>query len=161
MESIMGYFPGSPIDWIVLGGIFVVVVIDSLHSGVGRAVAASMAMPLAHIHYLLVEKTVTIGTLPILQSPVAKTVIFALFFFTLYFLVRRTNAEYLTDFSGPIRVILAGTATAIIFLIIWLMEPALNQWWMPNEVIHAVFAEKFHLFWLLGAYAALSYASNA
>lgn len=161
MESVIGFFPGNPIDWIVLGGIFVVVVIDSLHSGVGRAVAASMAMPLAHVHFSLVGKTVTIGTLPLLQSPYAKTAIFVLFFFTLYFLIRRTNAEYITDFSGPIRVILAGTATAVIFITIWLIEPTLNQWWTPNQMVHTVFAEKFHLFWLLGAYAALSYASNA
>lgn len=160
MGSITGLFSGIPVDWLVLGGILVVIAVDALRSGVGRAVAVSIAMPLASVHYSFVEHTVTIGSLPILQLPIAKTALFAFFFITLYFLIRRSSTEYLTSFSGPTQVILAGAATAVIFMCVWIMEPVLNVWWMPNEMVQAIFSEKFHLFWLLGAYSTLAFAKG-
>ncbi len=158
MGNITGIISGLPVDWFVLGGILVVIALDSLRSGVGRAVAVSIAMPLASVHYSFVPHTITIGTLPILQNPMAQTALFAFFFITLYLLIRRSSSEYLTSFSGPTQVILAGAATAIIFMCVWLMEPVLNQWWMPNQTVQTVFAEQFHLFWLLAAYSILAFA---
>ena len=160
MGTLTSVFHSLPLDWVILGGIVVVIGIDSLRSGVGRACALAAALPIALLLHSLLTKAALIGSLGVLSgSTLAQALTFGGIVLLSYVLVRRMGLEYLDGGMGePIQAVLAGGAVAILFNIIWLQVPALDTLWHVGPQIQAVFAENFRLWWLLGAYAALAFA---
>jgi hypothetical protein len=159
MSGVFSLFTALPVDWLILGGIAVVVALDSLRSGIGRAISLSLALSLALLIFPLVEQTVFIGTLEILQTPAMQAALFGALTAALFLLMRRLGFDYLDSGMGePVQALLAGAATAVVLICVWLQVPILNDWWTFNTTIQTFFAEQYRLLWLLGAYAVLAFA---
>ena len=160
MGSITGFLSTVPFDYIVLGGIVVVIGADSIRSGVGRACALAAALPIALLLYSLLGKALLIGTIAALTaSAISQTITFGVIVVLAYLLVRRMGLEYLDGGMGePIQAVLAGGAVAVVFAVVWLQLPALNSFWHFKPQISALFAESYRLWWLIGAYTALAFA---
>lgn len=160
MGNIAGYFTSIPIDWFVLCGLLILIGLDVLRSGVGRACALAVALPItlflsSHLHSAIVLSSVT----SLIPSVYAEAVIFAAIALISYFLVRRMGLEFLDGGIGqPIQALFAGAAVTVIFAIVWLQTPALHSLPQLGPQVQALFAENFRLFWLLGAYGALAFA---
>jgi hypothetical protein len=159
MDAVTGIFATVPLDWFILGGILIVIALDTLRSGLGRAVALSIALVGAVVLHALIGKTIFVGSLDALSSPMIQGVVFGVIVVALFFLIRRMGLDYVESGMGePIQAILAGAATAIVLAVIWLQIPELNALWQLGSQAQAIFAEQFRLFWLLGAFAALAFA---
>ena len=160
MGNITSILHTLPLDWVILGGIVVVIGIDSLRSGVGRACAFAAALPIALLLHSLLSKAALVGSLGILTgSTLAQALVFGCIVLLSYILVRRMGLEYLDGGMGePIQAVLAGGAVAILFIIIWLQVPALTTIWHFGPQLQGIFAENFRLWWLIGAYSALAFA---
>lgn len=160
LHSVTGIFTGIPIDWIILGVLGVIVAIDSLRSGIGRACAMALALPVAVLLYSLVEKTAVLGTVSALSStPMAQAITFAVIAVVCYLLVRRMALEYVESGTGePVQALLAGAAATVVFIIAWQQVPALQSLWHLSPQVSAIFSESYRLIWLLGAYLALAFA---
>ena len=160
LDAITRLFTGIPFDWLILGGLAVLLALDSLRSGIGRACAIALALPIAAFLFSFVEKTAVlsgIGTLS--ASPAAESATFGVVFIACYFIVRRMALEYVESGTGePIQALLAGVAATIVVVIVWLQIPALSELWQLNDSIQAFFSESYRLLWLLGAYSALAFA---
>lgn len=159
-SSVTGTLTGIPYDWMALGGLAVLIALDSLRSGIGRACAISLALPLAMILYSLVGKTAFIGSVAVLNSsPIAQLATFGIFAVGTYLLVRRMSLEYIDSGAGePVQALLAGAAATAVIAVVWLQLPMGREIWPISNTIEALFAEQFRLFWLAGSYLMLAFA---
>ncbi|OGG60010.1 hypothetical protein A2765_00910 [Candidatus Kaiserbacteria bacterium RIFCSPHIGHO2_01_FULL_56_24] len=160
LHSVTGFFTGIPLDWIILGVLVILIALDSLRSGIGRACAIALALPVAVLLYSLVEKTAVLGTVSALSAtPMAQAITFGVIAVVCYLLVRRMALEYVESGTGePIQALLAGGATTIVFIIAWEQVPALQSLWHMSDRVNAIFSESYRLIWLLGAYVGLAFA---
>jgi hypothetical protein len=159
LGNIQEFFGSLPLDWIVLSVIVIVVALDSLRSGIGRALAVSVALPLTYLLFTLADSAFLTWAQGLFSTPFMQVAVFAALFVAVYVLVRRMGLDYVDSGMGePVQAILAGVATAVVFVCIWLQEPVLGNLWQMSGQIVTAFSEQFRLWWLLGAYAALAFA---
>lgn len=157
--SVTGIVAGIPYDWLALGGIVVLLALDSLRSGIGRASALALSLPLALVLFSLVAQTAFVGSLPLPATPMAQLAVFGVLTFLLYFAVRRMGLDYVDSGRGePVQSLLAGVAAGVVVIIVWLLLPMSGEIWNVSNQIHAVFAEQYRLLWFMGAYLALAFA---
>ena len=160
LEEGISFFKSIPLDLVVFGGIIIVIALDGLRSGLGRALAISLALPLSLLMYSLVGKAIVISTLTFLfATPTAEAITFGVIVILMYLLLRRMGFNYIDSGVGePIQSLLAGAAVAVIFAIVWLQLPILDTFWNFGNNVKAVFSDDFKLWWLLGAYVGLAFA---
>ncbi|MFZ2886486.1 MAG: hypothetical protein WA021_01565 [Minisyncoccia bacterium] len=157
--GITSFFTGLPLDWLLLGGIGIGIALDALRSGVGRAIAVSIALPLAFVLYSLTDQALVFSSLGDSLSTVLGAAIFAVLFVLAYLLVRRMGIDYLDGGMGePIQALMAGAAVIVVIVCIWLEIPVLNELYQSNGQLVSLFSEKFRFWWLIGAYATLVFA---
>lgn len=156
----MAFFSGIPLDYVILGGIVLVIALDSLRSGIGRACAIAVALPLTMLLYPLLKSGVLTSSATFLfETPLSQALTFGALLIVSYFLARRMGLEFIDGGMGePIQAIIAGISIAIIFTVIWIQLPALDTLWHFSDQITSLFTEKFRLWWLLASYAALAFA---
>lgn len=158
--AVTGIFSGVPYDWLVFGGLTLLIALDSLRSGIGRASSIALSLPVAGVLYELVSKTAYLGSIPVLTaSPAAQAGTFAVVALASYLLVRRIALEYIESGVGePVQALLAGCAATVVIIVVWLHVPVLEPIWQLSDKVHAIFSESYRLIWLLGAYLALAFA---
>lgn len=157
MEALDGMFRIVPLDFVILGSIAIVVALDSMRSGIGRASALVVALTSALFFSSLLSDTAFIGK--IVSSPMMKIGAFIALVAVNYFFLRRMGLEYLSGGIGqPLQSALAGIAATAVCAVIWLSVPGLSEYWEFSNSIQAIFAEQFRLIWLLGAFGALAFA---
>lgn len=159
MGNITGFVSAVPLDYFIVGGIILIIAIDSLRSGIGRAVALSIALTLSIVFHELLSTSAFLGGLPLLSSDAAAAGAIAALVVIAYILVRRMGLEYIDGGMGqPVQAAIASLAVTIVLIVTWLGIPALTDIWQFNTQIQMLFAESYRLFWLLGAFAALAFA---
>ena len=159
MGNIAGFIQAVPIDWFILGGILVLVGLDTLRCGIGRACALAVALPLALFLHSLIDSAAFLGGVGFFASSTGSVGVFAALLIASYILVRRMGLDYIDGGMGqPVQALLAGAAVTAIFAVVWLQLPLFDSLWHFDTQVSAIFAEQFRLFWLLGAYAALAFA---
>jgi hypothetical protein len=157
MDALQGVFQAVALDYVLLCGIAILVALDTLRSGLGRAAALVITLSLAAFLMSLVPDTAFLASA--ISSDVLHAVAFGALIVALYFLTRRMGLEFLSGGMGqPLQAALAGVAVAAVATVVWLSVPALESYWEFGPQLQAIFAEEFRLFWLLGAYAALAVA---
>ena len=156
MDAVRGLFESVPLDYFFLGGFALLVALDALRSGTGRAAAIAVALPAAAMLFAYAPDAPVLGGA--LSSPLVEAGFFLLFAIVMYFAMRRMGLEFLSNGMGqPLSAALAGVATTVIVAVIWMHIPALQEFWDFGPPLQAIFAEQFRLFWLLGAFAALAF----
>ncbi|MEK7155561.1 MAG: hypothetical protein AAB734_01645 [Patescibacteria group bacterium] len=159
METISGIFAAVPLDYFLLGAVAVVVALDTMRSGIGRAAALAVALPVALLLHSLLGTTAFIGNIAALDSGMMQAAVFGAILALSYLLVRRMGLEYVDGGMGqPIQSLIAGVALAVIFAVIWQESAVLGVLWQFDSPVTSLFAGSYRLFWLLGAYAALAFA---
>ncbi len=156
---VTGFFSGIPFDILILVGAMIVIALDSLRSGIGRACAIALSLPIALSLVNLIEKTFVIKDVAILSSSArAEVISFAVMFLLVYLLVRRISLEYIESGMGePVQALLASAAAVAVFVVVWMQFPASSVWPM-GESVRAIFAEQYHFAWLMGSYLILAFA---
>lgn len=157
MDILEGVFKSVPLDYFFLGGIALVLALDAMRSGIGRAAALVVALTSALFFSSLLSDTVFIGAT--IETPILQIVAFVALVAVNYFFLRRMGLEYLSGGIGqPLQSALAGVATAAVCAVIWLSVPGLSDYWEFGNGVRALFSEQFRLLWLLGAFGALAFA---
>ena len=144
----------------MLGGVALILAADSLRSGMGRAAALAVALPLTLVLHSFLKTAVVLGSVSALSgSSMVQAGVFAVLLALSYFMVRRMGLDFLNGGTGqPIQAILVGVAAAAILAIVWLQVPVLSQILPFSGQTKAILAEQFRFWWLLGAYLALAFA---
>ena len=160
LDAVIGMFTSIPLDWIILGALVVLIALDSLRSGIGRACAISLALPAALLLFSLSQKAVILKDVDSLNSsPMIQLAVFGIIALACYLLARRMALEYIESGTGePIQALLAGGAATVVLIVVWLQLPMTDSVWHLSDKVHAVFSESYRLVWLLGAYLGLAFA---
>ncbi len=157
MDAVTGIFSAVPFDYVVLGGVFLALALDSLRNGIGRAAAFAVALPLAVMIHSLLSSAAFVGG--IVEDDVVGIGVFGIVIAMMYLLVRRIGLDFLDGGIGqPMQAIIASAAATIVCAVVWLHADSLHTLWNFNDSIQALFAERWRFFWLIGAYAALAFA---
>lgn len=159
MDVISGTFSSVPTDWFIFGAIVIVLTLDSLRSGIGRACSIALAAPLALFIFSLVDSAAFIGGTDALAAPMTRALIFGICLVLSFLAVRRISDQYIDGGMGQlVHAIIASTATAVVLFVIWLSVPEFSAVYQFGPAITNVFSEGFRIWWLLGAYAGLVFA---
>lgn len=160
LDAVTGMFTSIPLDWIILGALVVLIALDSLRSGIGRACAISLALPLALFLFSQLQKAIVISDISALRdNTLVQGGVFVVLALASYLLVRRIVFEHIDSGTGePIQALLAGGAATAVLIIVWLQLPMTDSLWHLSDKVHAVFSEPYRLVWLLGAYLGLAFA---
>ncbi len=158
-SAAQGLLNSFPIHWFILGGFFVIIVLDSLRSGTARATALAVALPFAAFLSTLIPITAFIKDQAFIAQGRGPIVLFVALFVIIYMLMRRMGLEHFESGRGePIQSLLAATAVSSVLILTWVHTPSLNALWSLGEPFTGLFAEPYRLFWLLGAFLGLAFA---
>lgn len=148
-----------PMDWVILGLFAVIVTIITLRVGTQYAVALSLAAPLTVFIYSALPWTAFVGGYTDrLLNPAVQAVAVGLILMAFLALIYRMMPSASAAGAFPIQAVLAGLATAIVFMVMLLQFPPLAAFINPSPLMHTVFGPAYNIFWLLGAYIALAVA---
>lgn len=160
MEAVRQFVVAVPFDWFIVAGFAFIIAIDALRSGIGRAAAITLALPIAIALYGFLPMTAVLSGMSIFSSSnMAARVTLGIIFGATYIMIRRMGIDFFDSGIGePIQAIIASASATAIVLVFWLSTPALNDLWTVGPQLQALFSEPYRLFWLAGAYAALVFA---
>jgi hypothetical protein len=156
--AVTGVISGIPTDWIILGILGVFLVLLAMYSGVVNLLAISLGGLVTSALAPLVASTALLSGLTKEGQGLSPLVFLGLF--VPLFVMMRWMTRDTFEVVGPIQAILAGMATVVIVLVIWQQMPGLSSVWDFGGNIDALFAERFQLWWLLGALLALAFAKR-
>jgi len=159
MGNVSDFFASVPTDWFIFGAIVIVLTLDSLRSGIGRACSLALAAPLAVFIFSLVDSAAFIGDAEALSAPMTRALIFGICLVLSFLAVRRISDQYIDGGMGQlVHALIASGATAVVLFVTWLAVPEFSDVYQFGPAITNVFAEGFRIWWLLGAYASLVFA---
>lgn len=156
-QLITSVYESISVDWIIFGGVALFLSFDALRAGPSRITALALALPIALLLSESIRSAAYIGAYVDSSSAGIQTGVFialtAGLFIALYRIV-----DYGADSMRPIQAVIAGLASAVVVIIVFLQLPDSTVPWSFGEAFLAVFGDAYRLYWLLGAYFALATA---
>lgn len=145
----------------ILGGVAILLALDALRAGAGRAASIALSLPVSLLVYSLFQKASFIDAArTMISSPMIEAGVFGAIAVVVYLIVRRMGLELVDSGGGPLQALLASTAATIILLIVWLQVPALESIWNFGDRVETAFSEGLRLWWLLGSLIALAFSRS-
>ncbi|KKW18999.1 MAG: hypothetical protein UY63_C0025G0002 [Parcubacteria group bacterium GW2011_GWA2_51_10] len=157
LTSVMNFFSGLPLDFVVIAGVLVLVFFATLRKS-SRAVVLALAfltaIPLqeAAAHSGIIKKIYT-------QTQYAELLLVVLVLLASYILIARILGNGVGAPQMVPRLVGAVAATVIV-VVVWLEIPVLDSLWHFSDQMRAVFGESSRLWWILGSLVALAYARS-
>ena len=158
---VAGLVSSVPFGWIVVAVLATLLTLDALRSGIARATALSIALPLAFILHQFLNTAVLLGPLvtPVV-SPLAQALIFGVLLVALFILVYKMVDSYSADTYGIFSAILVGLATTTVLVVVWSLVPSLMSFWDFGASVQSVFGEGNRFWLLLAAFIGLAFARS-
>src|SRR6202042_2315370 len=129
-----------------------IVIFDALRSGPTRATTLAIALPLSIFIFDRLPQTIFIGSFAQSHSSgTAGSVLFGMILIVLFFLVYRMTFAYGPS-GGFMGALIAGITAAVVTVVMWLQEPALQNIWHFSSQIQNIFGTPYALIWLIVAY---------
>lgn len=150
---------GIPYEWIAIGALATILAIDSLRSGIGRAIALALAAPLSVFLFSFFDSALVLKDIVALQqSAVAQVIVLAGLFVACFILLRRLGIEYYeSGVREPIQSLLAAVAATAVVTLVWVDTPILMGVYELGSQIQTLFADSYRLWWILGSFATLTF----
>jgi hypothetical protein len=146
-----------PLDWILIGVLFVIIAAETMRSGAQKACILSLAAPIASLLYLLVSHAALIATaLAQLSTPLSQALLFIGLVALTCLVIARIGLSFGSEAGAPIQAVVAGIATVAVVIAVWLQVPALDSIWHFGPQVQNIFAEQYRFWWLIGGYIALA-----
>lgn len=156
--SVTGFFGSVPTDWIILFAVTVLVALDALRSGSGRAMALVISMPVVLLLFNAFKSAAVLAPLGSqLGTPLLQAALFIVLTFCVFLLVRRMTASWIGDSGAPLQALLAGAAATAVIAVTWVSIPAFDALWNFGGQVRDVFGEPFRFWWVLGSLAVLAF----
>ena len=150
-----------PIEWVVLGGLLVIVVLGTMRSGTGAATALALAFPLAGMFYTELPAAALLG--PIVTKftePASQAAIFVTLFVVVLLMTYRIVTCFDSLTGGGVFGVLGAISVGIMLLVTWQQVPTLNSIWHISAPLQALFAEQYRFWWSLAAMGLLTYVRS-
>lgn len=159
-SSITGSLAGLPMDWIAIGGFIATVAFDTFRAGAGRAIALSLAFPLAYLLFDMLPDTFFVGQMLTQLSPMMQGGVFILLVLVFAALINWMTESFDSSSVRMLPALLTGIATCVVVLVVWNHADALKTLWQFDPLIGMVFGEAYRVALLAGAFVALAIARS-
>src|SRR5437773_2532893 len=119
-----------PIDWIAIAVFAAIVALESFRAGSNRAAALALALPATLMALSALPKAFLIG--PLIQQvsgQVPEALLFGAVLFVVFMLIHKMFGFYGDSSGSFMSALIAGIATAVIAVVVWLQQPALQSLW--------------------------------
>lgn len=162
LDSIVSVLLQWPTDWVLICTFAVLVTVDALRSGAGKAASLAFALPISLLALSTLPHSAFIGlsAQQLATNDMATAAVFLVFIVAFYLFARRTLGFWDDTAGAPLQSVLIGISCAIIVVIMWLHVPALASIWSFSPQLHAIFGEAYRLWWMIAAYATLAYVRS-
>lgn len=158
LQSIVDFLVRLPVDVVILLSFTLLIAIDALRSGAGRATVLAIAFPLTAFLYGMLSHVFFLGPfMEKLTIPHAHAGMLGVLFIITFFLVYRMMFSVGTGSIAFSFSLLAGIAAVIAVLVVWLQVPALGDVWHFGPSVQMVFGQAYALYWLLVSYLLLAF----
>ena len=155
LTAVTGAFAHVPTDWIILFVVALLITLDAMRGGASRAIALSLALPVAYVSSLLLPKTVFLDSIlkPFSTGTAGGFVMLGVIAILAFFMYR-ISRDY--NSATGVQATMAGLATTVILVVFWMQIPALSALWHFSAQASQIFGSAHAFFWLIGGYAVLS-----
>lgn len=161
LNAIYNFFLNIPIDWIIIVVAVVLVALDTVRAGSGRAFAIALSLPATlFLTSQFSQARFLSGAAEQLSTPFLKAVFFGIVFVITYTLVRRIIVSHRTNSGEIIQALIIGVATTAIALVVWLVVPELQSIWTFDPQVRSVFGEQYRFWWIFGSLMALAFVEG-
>lgn len=158
VSAVTGAFTAIPTDWIILFAVSVLLALDALRSGTGRAAALVVSAPLALLLFSAFKSAAVLASFGTeLSTPTLQAALFVVLLAAVFLLVRRMSASWISDSGAPLQALIAGVAATAVLTVVWISIPSLDALWSFGTQVKNVFGEPYRFWWVLGALAALAF----
>lgn len=155
--------PHLPLDWIIIGVLFVVLLVAAFRTGARHLAAVALALPAAYALDSVIAHAAflssSIGQLST-SSPISQALLFIGLLVLMLVIVMRIGLSFGSESGAPIQAVLAAIGTTAILLSFWMLVPALAIFWHFGSQVQAIFAGQYLFWWLTGGYASLAAARS-
>lgn len=151
-------FAHVPIDWILIGAVVILITAYSLYWGVSRALALSLAIPVAYTLTAFLPHTAYLGNLlSQMAAGYSGAIIVAITILILTVCIDVVIREYGSS-AAPMPALLVGIGTSIVLFVFWIQMSQLSAVWHFSSTVLHIFGVTYAFFWLVGAYLLLAFA---
>lgn len=158
-SSLIAPLSKIPIDWLVLGTIFIVLVALTLRSGSRVVCSLSLSLPLALFFSQVLPSAFLLGPMSAQFATIsAQAALFGLMFLVSLFLSYRIVGPDIGGGASPLQSILVALAGTAIGVVCWLQVPALETFWHVGPLVRSIFAPEYRLWWTVGGLLLLTLA---
>lgn len=159
LQAFTDFFAHFSLDWIILILLMGVLTFDALRGGLARVTALALALPLTLVFLdAMPGSRFLAGFEEQLSSPALEMAFVAVLFVVVCIIMYRITDTFSSGSYQVLQALVAGLATTVVAVVIWLQIPALDSVWLFGEPVQAVFGAVYRFWWLLGAYVALAFA---
>jgi hypothetical protein len=155
LTAVTGTFAHVPTDWIILSAVALLITLDALRSGASRAIALSLALPIAYTISILLPKTAFLDSvLKPFGTGIAGAIVILIIIAVLSVCTFRIARDY--NSASALQATMAGVATTVLFVVFWIQMPLLGALWQFSFQATHVFGSTYAFLWMAGGYALLS-----
>lgn len=160
-QFLSALFAHPPMDVIVFLVVAVILFVDSLRSGTGRAAAVALAAPAAYfLNSALAHAAVLSSILSSISGALVHAVLFGAIFVFLVIFFHRIMYSYGGSSSGALQSLLASLAATAVLIVVWLQIPSLATVWHFGAVFQSLFGTLYAFWWIAAAYILLAFVRS-
>lgn len=158
MQSFSSIVSHVPMDWVVIGVFFALIVALALRLGTRIPAALALAFPIATIATNALSSAALLSSFT--GNSASETTRLALFLVVLvisYVLVFKILGQFTVSGSAPMSALLAALAGTAITLVFWVETPSLETLWRFGPQVVAIFGALYRFWWILASYLVLAW----
>jgi len=160
LSAIYSVFSHVPVEWIVIGAFFLLIVADALRAGSVRAASLALSFPITGMLMQMIAQTALLSTVVgQLKNNIEQVILFAIIEAVIFVCVHQMLYSF-DPYTSLVSSIVCGLAASVVVLVVWVETPALNAIWQFDPNIQAIFGHSFGFFWLIASYLALAFIGS-
>lgn len=162
-QAVLTLLTHPPIDWVIFLVIAIILLVDSLRSGTGRASAVALAAPASYFLYTELElgKTFILSQLTSsLNTTVLQAGLLAGIFVLTFFLFHRIMYSFGGSSASPLQSILSSLSATVVLIVMWVHVPVLESVWHFSSQFQSAFGATYAFLWVVVAYLALAFVRS-
>jgi uncharacterized membrane protein YobD (UPF0266 family) len=161
MNTLLPYITHIKPDTIVLVALVIGLTAISISWGTARACVIALTIPVSAFLFTLVHDAAFASTInEHLTNVWLQSGLFFLIAIFVYIMTHRMYRSYHNEGESLVLALLAGMATAIIVVVVWVHTPALVGIWTFNPFLTTMFGASYALWWFIVSFLLLGYVRS-
>lgn len=148
-------------DWVIIGLLMIILVAAAVRWGTSRACVIAVTMPISTFLYSLMSESIGTSSLSShLTSPLLQSLVFIGLLVFVYIMTHRMYRSYIGEGERFWLALLAGLATGLVVLVVWVHTPILASIWDFSAQTKGIFGPSYAFWWIVVSLFTLGYVRS-